>query len=198
VDDPRVFEVVRAKISDRSATVRAAAAVAATRLRRSEDLAAIKDLLRRRLEQGENDEAARADMQIAIEEIGRIQKDREDAAKGIEPKKRPAPAWKEADTEDLFETLGRDHRRRVFDLVNLRVLQVLGIDGLYQYRPVLETDNQPTDISPNQAGSGNRTRREHSVFSEPYDVRIELDRRPFFLPEDDPDVAPAAIPREPK
>ena len=74
----------------------------------------------------------------------------------------------------------------------------VGIDGLYQYRPVLDTDHQPTDITPNQAGAGVRTRREHSVFSEPYDVRIELDRRPFFVPEDDPDVAPVAVPREPK
>lgn len=198
VDDPRVPTLVVAKLGDRSATVRAAAAVAATRLRKAEDLGTVRDALKRRLEAGENDEAAKADMALAIEEIGQILKDREDAAKGIEPKKRAAPAWQEADTEDLFETLGRDHRRRVFDFVNLRVLQVLGIDGLYEYRPVMEAGTQPTDITPNGAGAGNRTRREHSVFSEPYDVRIELDRRPFFVPEDDPDVAPAAVPREPK
>jgi HEAT repeat protein len=198
IDDARVPDLVLGKLADRSATVRAAAAVACTRLRKREDLDRAAAQLRARLQQGETDPNARDDLQRAYDEIGRILRDRDDAANGIEPKKRPPVEWAEADAKDLFYVLGRTHRERVFDLVNLRVLQVLGIAGLPSYRPNEPFENPPPeapDDRPTVPGNPTRPRREHQVFGEPYDVRVELDRRPFYGPEDDPDVAPAPVPK---
>ena len=197
VDDDRVVKLVAAKLGDRNATVRAAAAVAATRLRRSEDLGTAQDALQRRIEAGESDGAAKADMVLAVEEIGRILGDRRDVAKGIEPKPRPPVAWQEAGSEDLFFVLGRDHRQRVLDAVNLRVLQVLEVAGLYPYRPYAAPSFKIPDLGGTGADKDARPRRD-VVMLDQYDVRFELDRRPYFGPEDDPDATPAPVPREPK
>ena len=105
--------------------------------------------------------------------------------------------WSEADAADLFYVMGRTHRERVFDLVNLRVLQVLGIENLFPYRP-----NEPFPTAPDLPGGipsgATRPRKTDQRYLDQYDVRIELDRRPFYGPEDDPDLQPAPIPREPR
>jgi HEAT repeat protein len=197
VDDPRVVELLVPRLGAPSATIQAAAAVAAVRLVRTEDLVTARDGILRRLKVPVSDDGAKADMKAAVEEIGRILKDREDAAKGLPVKERPPLVWQEADSDDLFVVLERDERQRLFDLVNLRVIQVLGIDGLFPYRPVYDP-NEPAEGlgGPGTTGASLRPRREHSVFFDQYDVRVELARRPYFLPEqDDPDAVPTPLPR---
>ncbi len=194
IDDPRVPGLLLGKLSAANATVRAAAAVACTRLREAGDLRRARDLMGRRLQQGEPDPGARDDFQKAYDEIGKILRDRDDLANGREPRKRPPVEWSEADAKDLFYVLGRTHRERVFDLVNLRVLQVLGIDSLFEYRPN-EPFGTPPDIPGGGSGDGSRPRRFHQEYGDQYDVRNELQRRPFYGPEDDPDVQPAPVPR---
>jgi HEAT repeat protein len=198
VDDPRVPELLRNRLGAPSSTIQAAAAVASIRLRRTEDLQKAQEAILRRLKAPVSDDGAKANMKAAADEIGAILKDREDAAKGLAVKERPVPEWKEADSGDLFTVLERDERQRLFDLVNHRVVQVLGIDGLFPYRPKYDP-NEPAEGlgGPGTGGNQLRPRREHSVFFDQYDVRVELARRPYFLPsQDDPDVAPIPIPRE--
>jgi len=200
VDDPRVADLVVKRLGAPSATIQAGAAMAAVRLVRTEDLARARDGLLRRLQYPVNDDGAKADMKGAADEIARILKDREDAAKGLTPKERSPVSWQEADTEDLFVGLARDERQRLFDLVNFRVVQVLGIDGLFPYRPVYDPNVPAEGLGgPGATGASLRPRREHSVFGEHYDVRVELSRRPYFLPEqDDPDAPTIPLPRETK
>ena len=181
--------------------MRAAAAVGAVRLRREEDLARVQAAIAARLKAGEPDDKAKFDMKAAVEEIGAILKDRKDAAAGLVPVPRRPVAWKEADAEDLFLELGRDERQRTFDFVNLRALQVLGIDSLYAYRPAYDPD-EPAESLGGIGAKGLSLRPDRPVNNEQssqYDVRVELDRRPYFTPEqDDPDVATASVPRETK
>lgn len=197
IADPRVPELLAGKLGDRSATIRAAAAVGATRLGGTEDLLRLREALKRKLEQGETDRAARFDMNAAVEEIGRILRDREEAAQGRPVKPRSPPEWMEADATDLFRSLGRSHREAVLDAANARVLQVLGIDSLLEYRPL----NDPLSGSGGgDLGGASRFRREHLSHFEAYDLSIELTRRPYYGLEDYPDAEEARppVPRAPR
>jgi HEAT repeat protein len=200
VDDPRILPLLIAKLGDRTATVRAAAAVAATRLVASEDLKKAREALQRRLQAAETDESAKADMQMAVAEIEKILKDRDDAAKGLTPKARPPVAWLEADAKDLFLVLGRDERQRLFDFVNHRAIQVLGIDDLFEYRPVYDPTEPAEGLgTTGTTGASLRPKRPGVKYTDQYDVRVEFARRPYFVPEqDDPDAPTVPLPREPK
>lgn len=200
VDDPRVVKILVSKLSATSATVRAASAVGSVRLRQEADLLRAREEISARLRAGEPDDNAKFDLKAAVEEIGAILNDRAEAAAGRAPKPRPPVPWKEAEARDLFLELGRDERQRTFDLVNLRALQVLGIDSLYPYRPSYDPDEKPESLGGIGAkGVGLRDRPVDNQQSEQYDVRVELSRRPYFGPEqDDPDVATAPVPRETK
>ncbi len=200
VDDPRVLPLLLAKLGDRTATVRAAAAVAATRLVGSEDLKKAREALQRRVQLGETDESAKADMQMAASEIEKILKDRDDVANGLTPKERPPVSWLEADAKDLFLVLGRDERQRLFDLVNHRAIQVLDIDGMFEYRPIYDPTEQAESLgTTGSAGASLRPKRPYPHYTDQYDVRVELARRPYFVPEqDDPDAPTVPLPREPK
>lgn len=201
VEDPRVANLLTSRLGASSATVRAAAAFGAVRLKGMDDLKRARDALSLRVKAGENDENAREDMRIAIAEINAILKDRADAAAGLVPAPRPAPKWKEVDGGDLFLELGRDERQRTFDFVNYRALQVLGIESLFAYRPVYDPDEPAESLG---GGGVNRFsvhpgRPVNNQQSDQYDVRVELSRRPYFTPEqDDPDATPAPVPRETK
>ncbi len=200
VDDPRILPLLVAKLGDRTATVRAAAAVAATRLVSSEDLKKAREALQRRLQAGEEDLSAKADMQMAAAEIEKILKDRVDAANGLTPKPRPPVSWLEADARDLFLVLGRDERQRLFDFVNHRAIQVLGIDDLFEYRPVYDPSEPAEGLgATGTTGASLRPKRPGVKYTDQYDVRVELARRPYFLPDqDDPDAPTVPLPREPK
>ena len=201
VDDPRVAKLLVSRLAATSATVRAAAAVGSVRLRRDDDLRRVRDEISARLKAGEQDDNARFDMKAAVDEIGAVLRDRADVAAGQQPKPRAAVKWREAEARDLFLEQGRDERQRVFDFVNLRALQVLGIDGVYPYRPSYDPD-QPAESLGGVGTKGISVRPDRPVkneMSDQYDVRVELSRRPYFSPaEDDPDAAPAAVPRETK
>jgi HEAT repeat protein len=199
VDDPAVPDLVLGRLADRSPVVRAAAGIASLRFRKAEDLARARDAIRRRLEAVEQDAAAKADLQAAAEAIAGILKDREEAAKGYAPAPRPPVAWKEVGSTDLFLVLGRDHRQRIFDLVNQRVLQILGIESLFPYRPYYDPDEPAAGLGgTGTAGATLRDRVTHNETPDQYDLRVELSRRPYYGPEDDPEIAPSAVPRDPK
>jgi hypothetical protein len=198
VDDERAADLVVSKVGAASATVRAAAAFGSLRLRKEEDLKRAREALAARVKAGETDDDAKFDMKAAIEEIDGILKDRADRAAGVEPKPRPPVKWREADADDLLLVLGRDERQRTFDFVNLRALQVLGIESLFPYRPYYDPDD-PAEGLGGQGTKGPSMRPDRpgigGVFDQ-YDVRVELSRRPYFTPEqDDPDALPAPVPR---
>ena len=195
IADPRVADLLVSRMSHPSPTVRAAAAVASVELVETADLKRLREILMRRLEQGETSEEAKFDMTAALDEIGKILRDREDARNGLPVKRRPPPEWFQEDSMDLFLRLGRTHREAVLDAANLRVLEVLGIDSLFPYRPTV--DGAPP-AGEGGLGSATRFRREHSVYLEQYDLRNDFDRRPFYTPEDYPDEGgPAApVPRD--
>jgi HEAT repeat protein len=198
IEDERVAPLLVGKLTDRSATVRAAAAVASVELVATEDLKRLRVALRRRLERGETDKAVKFDMTAAMDEIGKILRDRDERRGGIEVKPRPEPQWLEADATDLFHRLGRSHRQAVLDTENLRVLQVLGIATLHPYRPGFDTGVPSGESGSGELGSVNRFRRDHSDTLEKWDLRIEFDRRPYYTLEDYPDRAGdrPAVPRE--
>ncbi len=200
VEDERAAKVLVSKLSAASATARAAAAVGSVRLRAKADLERAREEIAARLRAGEPDDNARDDMKAAVEEIGAILADRDAAALGLAPKPRPPVAWKEADSRSLFLELGRDERQRTFDFVNLRALQVLGIESLLPYRPSYDPDEQAESLGGIGAkGLSIRVRPVNNQQSEQYDLAVELARRPYFHPEeDDPDAAPAPVPRESK
>ena len=199
LDDPRARDLIFSKLSASSATVRAAAAIALTRLKTMEDLSRARVAIAKRLEIGEPDGKCKFDMQLAADEIVKCMRDIQDRAQGIEPKPRPSPPWEEADAKDLFDTLGRTHRERVFDFVNARARQVLGVASLLDYRPRSEPDfSTPTLDGQGGGGGGRRAMRENGAIGEPRDLEVELLRRPYFAPEDDPEGAPAAVPKGPR
>ena len=194
IEDPAVPVLLLNKLSASSATVRAAAAMAATRLARPDDLRMLRGAIQKRLEQAETDASAKFDMKLAVEEIAKVLKDREDVAAGKPPAERAPPAWMEADSADLFRRLGRTHRESVLDLANLRVLQCLGIDSLFAYRNPDAGKN--ADIGLVDAAPG--ARRPHTVYAEQFDLAIEFARRPYYGAEDDPEEAPTPVPRNPR
>jgi hypothetical protein len=199
LDDPRARDVIFSKLSDRNATVRAAAAIALTRLKTMEELSRARVAIAKRLEVGEPDPKCKFDLQLAADEIVKSMRDIQDRAQGIEPKPRPAPPWEEADAKDLFQSLGRTHRERVFDFVNARARQVLGVASLLDDRPRGEPDfSTPTFDGQGGGGSGRRAMRDNGAIGEPRDLEVELLRRPYFAPEDDPEAAPAAVPKGPR
>ncbi|NUN53752.1 MAG: hypothetical protein HUU06_13345, partial [Planctomycetaceae bacterium] len=196
MDDRRVAGLLVGKLSHPVATVRAAAAVASVELRETADLLLLREALQRRLQQGETNTVAKFDMTCALDEIGLILRDRDDAKEGRPVRERPAPEWLEASSADLFFRLRRTHRQAILDEANLRVQQVLGVDSLFPYRP--GADPFAGGGGEDGLGGATRFRREHSVYLEQYDLRTELDRRPFFTMEDFSDGAgePPAVPRE--
>ncbi|HEU4395602.1 MAG TPA: hypothetical protein VFS92_08555, partial [Planctomycetota bacterium] len=191
IDDPRAREVIFSKLAAGNATVRAAAAIALTRLKTMEDLSRARAAIAKRLEMGEPDNKCKFDMQLAADEIVKSMRDIQDRAQGIEPKPRLAPPWEEADAKDLFQTLGRTHRERVFDFVNARARQVLGVSSLLDYRPRSEPDFSTPTLDGTGGGGGRRAMRDNGAIGEPRDLEVELLRRPYFAPEDDPEGAPA-------
>jgi len=201
VEDARIANLLTSRLGASSATVRAAVAVGAVRLKGTEDLKRVRDAIALRVKAGEQDDNAKADMKAAVAEIEAIVKDRADAAAGLVPKPRPAVKWKEADAEDLFLELGRDERQRTFDFVNLRALQVLGIESLFAYRPSYDPD-EPAESLGGTGAKGialHPGRPVNNQQSDQYDVRVELSRRPYFTPEgDDPDATTTPVPRETK
>ncbi len=193
LEDRKVPDLLVAKLGHPSATVRAAAGVAAVRLGGTADLQRLREAIARRVQRGEDDTGARTDLRLAVEEIGRILKDREDAAAGRPVAARAPPGWKEAESAGLFFRLGRSHRQALLDLANLRVAQVLGIDSLFEYRPSGEP--VPTGSGSGSLEGGSRFRREGVKLFEPYDLSVEFRHRPFFTLEDDPEEARPALPR---
>jgi len=187
IPEDRAVSLVLGKLDDRSATVRAAAAVGATRFPRTADLLRAVDRLNERLRAGEQDEAARADMTLSRRIVEHELDDRALEAAG-QPRRPPLPPqpWTEADAEDLLGLLGRDETQALLDLVNLRVRQVLGVEGLPAYR-----SPDATLIS-----GKDRIQREHAVYSDERDLLRELQRRPYYTLEDLPDWARPPIPRE--
>jgi HEAT repeat protein len=198
VEDDAVGGVLARMLGHPSSTVRAAVAVGSVRLRSGRDLETVRDALVRRVEAGETDRAARTDMKLAIEEIGRILKDRKDAAEGKAVEPREPPPWEEADAQDLFLEMGRSERQRTFDLVNLRAIQVLGIEGLMPYRPTYDPDEPASGLGGGGGGAGGAFDHRNSAGQvlDQYDLRVELARRPYFVPEeDDPDAPAVPLPR---
>ncbi|MHC4820258.1 MAG: HEAT repeat domain-containing protein, partial [Planctomycetota bacterium] len=99
LQDDNAVQMVIAKLSDRSATVRAAAAVACTRFRRREDLQTARAALRQRLQRGEHDAATKFDVKQARKEVQRLL----DALEaGEDMNDGPAIEWAEADATNLF------------------------------------------------------------------------------------------------
>jgi hypothetical protein len=160
------------------------------------------------LQRGEHDAATKFDVKQARKEVQRLL----DALEaGEDMNDGPAIEWAEADATNLFHRLGRTEDETLMDLVNLRVLQVLGVAGLFDYRPGGEIGAPPDpgagtgggDGGGDGAGegtgpspTGGRERREHQIFGEAYDVRLDLRERPYFTLEDLPAWNPQAVPRD--
>jgi HEAT repeat protein len=199
LNDPRATSIVRSKLSDRNAGVRAAAAVACTRLRADADLALAEKDLVARLQQGETDASTRLDMKKALEEIRAIVEERRVRAAGGAPEPRKAPAWSDSEAGDLARSLDRDEKDALLDVVNFRVHQLMGIAGISEYRP----GGDPKAANPDTADgvsstTTNRVRRDHEVRSEPFDLRIELRERPYFTRDDLPEMVSVPQPRDGK
>jgi len=200
--DDRAVQMVLAKLSGRNPTVRAAAAVACTRFRRVPDLKKARSALQQRLEQGEHDSETRQDVKQAVREVQRVL---DGLADDEDPEPKQTLTWTETGATDLFHRLHRSEDESLMDLVNLRVLQVLGVAGLFDYRPNGEITVPGRTPDPTGDGGGGgggtspggaRERRDHQVFSEAYDIQIEFTRRPYYTLEDLPAWNPQAVPRE--
>ncbi len=190
IADPRAVTTVLQKMVDRSSTVRAAAAIAATRFRRDEDLAMAELQIRKRLETGEPDASARYDLKKAEAEIAALREDIRKKARGEPLEPRPAIQWEEGEARGLFATLERDERQAMLDRVNERVREVMGVVGIFPYRPGAESSEDGEGGGP-LAG---REKRPHSRFGEQYDLDIELRARPYYDLEDIPSYSPTPVP----
>lgn len=188
IEDPGVPDLLIGKLGHPTPAVCAAAAAAATRLRNPEALQRVRAALARRIQQGVSDSGARADLRLAVEEIGRILKDLEDARAGRPVADRSPPAWS---SEDL-RRLDRTYRQSLLDLANLRAAQVLNIAWMADYRPPGGPSLPDGGGGPFDGGSvGPREVR----LSEPYDLAVEFGHRPLYTAEDDPDEARPPVPR---
>jgi hypothetical protein len=195
---PRATAVVRSKLSDRNAQVRAAAAVACTRFGAEADLVIARREIEARLVQGEPDVSTRFDMKKAVQEIGAELDDRAARARGEEPPPRKPATWSDSDAGDLARAMERDERDALLDLVNRCVHQVLGVGGLFDYRPGGDPAAANPDTADGSPYSGGRPRREHSIHGEAFDLRNELLRRPYFTRDDLPEMAGVPQPRDGK
>ena len=81
----------------------------------------------------------------------------------------------------------------------VRARQVLGVASLLDDRPRSEPDFSTPSLDPNQSGGGRgRAMRDFGTIGEPRDLEVELLRRPYYGPEEDPEGAPAAVPKGPR
>jgi HEAT repeat protein len=179
MDDSDAEYLVLEKLTDRSATVRSAAAVAITRFPTVDSLKKGEQRLRSRLISGETDGSARENMRRAADHVAGLLDDRTARAAGKEPPPRATPKWDEIDASDLFRQFERDERETLMDLVNRWAETIIGIAGLLEYRT-------HTDFVAGDADTPGRARRPGLKFSEQYDLALDLDKRPYYDLQDLP------------